>query len=427
MMDLIAALLIASFAGTITWLALCAVRPFTQTGFSQTWHYYSSLIPVFFLLGGSDIVYRFLSVIRSVASGSATSPSAASGQSTGVFTSDLFSMQSFGDTSLANVLAGYAGWFEHRQEWIWPVLAVWTAGAAAYLAVPIRQYRAFKRSILQDGRICKDVRCPVNVIVSANATTPMLIGLWKPVIVLPDTPLEKNELAMILSHELVHFKRGDLLVKLLVFIANALHWFNPVVYWLNKRISMFCELSCDEKVVRNMDAEGRRRYGETLLSMMEYSVKERNVICTSHLCSSKKVIQRRLVNLMNEKKTKKTMIALSIVAAIALAGTGGTAAYAAGSAMPSKNASSKPVEGRNITIQYPDGTVMSYDADGNPSKGKPKGSHAPRTLTQEEINDRVIKHIEKGLDVPQGYIDGLSDKELKAINDTYGLNLKKSK
>src|SRR5690606_972716 len=70
MMGFVSFLFIASFAGTILWILQYSLKPVTQKFFSQTWHYYSSLIPVFFLLGGSEIMSRLVSFIPSASSGS---------------------------------------------------------------------------------------------------------------------------------------------------------------------------------------------------------------------------------------------------------------------------------------------------------------------------------------------------------------------
>lgn len=83
----------------------------------------------------------------------------------------------------------------------------------------------------------------------------MVMGLWKPVVILPDIPLENKELDMILTHKLVHLKRRDFLVKLMVLLVKTVHWFNPLVYFLSRQLNTLCELSCDEKVVREMDTE----------------------------------------------------------------------------------------------------------------------------------------------------------------------------
>lgn len=126
---------------------------------------------------------------------------------------------------------------------------------------------------------------------------------------------------------------------------------------------------------------------------------------------------------MKEKKMKKPVFLLSLVVAIALAGGGGAAAYAAGSAakLPIDK---RVVAGSNVTVQNPDGTTQSFDKEGNPVAGKPK-DRVTKKLTTEEIVDRVTKHIEKGITVPQGYIDELPQQNLDALNERYNLKLQK--
>lgn len=423
MMDFVSFLIIASFAGTILWILQYSLNPVTQKYFSQTWHYYSGLIPVFFLLGGSEIINRLVSLIPSAYSGSKHI------QDAGMIAEPYAQVSTIEQTA-ANVSFWIMQRFDElrrfssTKEFMLIATMIWAVGATAFFVVNIRKYRAFKRSIFRGSRACHAGQCPVQVIASPHATTPLIMGLWNPIVVLPDIPLSEKELAMILSHELVHLKRGDLFIKLIVFAANAIHWFNPAAYTLNRQISMFCELSCDEKVVQHMDIEGRKSYDETLLSMLEYGVMRKNVICTSSLCNPKKHMKRRLINLMNEKKMNKPVLVLSLASAIALLGGGGAAAYAAGS-VP-KIPTDKQVAGFNVTVEYPDGRIESFDKDGNRVAAKSKESYTPKKLTAEEITDRIKKHIEKGLTVPQGYIDELPQKNLDAINESYSLKLQKS-
>lgn len=423
MMDFVSFLIIATFAGTILWILQYSLKPITQKYFSQTWHYYSSLIPVFFLLGGSEITSRLVSFIPSAYSGSNHNHNSR-------MITELHAQVSTIEQTAANVSLWITQRFDElrrfssTKEFMLIAAIIWAVGATAFIVVHIRKYRAFKRSILRGSRAWHIEECPVQVIASPHATTPLIMGFWNPVVVLPDVSLGEQELAMILSHELVHLKRGDLFIKLIVFAANAIHWFNPAAYILNRQISMFCELSCDEKVVQHMDIAGRRSYGETLLSMLEYGVMKKNVIGTSSLCSPKEHMKRRLIHLMNEKKMNKPVMALSIVAAIALVGGGGAAAYAAGSA--SRTTTDKQVAGFNVTVEYPDGRIGAFDKDGNRVDAKPKESYTPKKLTTEEIVDRIKKHIEKGITVPQGYIDELPQQNLDAINESYHLNLQKS-
>jgi len=426
MMSLVQSLLISSLVGTVIWLMQISIKPLTQKGFSQTWHYYSGLIPVFFLLGGSEIITRLIPVIRAALPDTGTSLEPTTIAEAHVH---LSPMEQIGASSslFMKQLFDYLLRFYSTKQFMLILAVIWAVGTTVFLVVNIYRYLTFKRSILLESRICDTVQCPVKVFVSANATTPMVLGLWKPIVVLPNAQFGETELGMILSHELVHLKRRDLIVKLLVLIANAIHWFNPAAYSLNKQINRLCELACDDKVVENMDMENRRLYGETLLSMLEYGVRQRTVICTSSLCHPKEDIKRRLINLMNEKKMKKPVLAMSLAVAIAIIGSGGAAAYAAGAAAPVTIPTGKQVEGRNIYVQSPDGTVVYYDKDGNQTPAKTKKVYPPQKMTTEEIVNRIKGHIEKGLAVPQGYIDEIPQKNLNAINEAYNLKLQKSK
>ncbi|GIQ71365.1 hypothetical protein DUZ99_17945 [Xylanibacillus composti] len=399
-------LLTASLAGTIVWVLQCSARPITQRAFSQAWHYYSSLIPVFFLLGGAEAVNRTVSFARSLWS------------STVMVGPDAGAIA--GPTSLVQAAASDISWvrplldsllhYAYIQELTFIATLVWAAGSATFLVVHIAIYRGFKRAILQPSRECRiapDAVKAAKVRISPAAATPMVIGFWKPLIVLPDIPIEDKQLAMILAHERMHIKRRDLLVKLIVQLAHAIHWFNPAVYSLGRQIHLYCELSCDEKVVRDMDTEGRRAYGSALLTMLEYGVMRRNVLGVSSLNSPKEDMKRRLGNLMNVKKTATSMVTLSLAASLALIGGGAYAASAVGSAAKAFPMLSPLEEGRNITLtRASDGAhIVSYDKDGNRLSAPP--SYAPRELTPDEMMVRILMHIEKGLAVPEGYITDL--------------------
>ncbi len=432
-MGLVSSLVVASIAGTLVWILQNCIKPVTQKFFSQTWHYYTGLIPVVFLLGGSEIINRLVSFINSVSSDTGVIPE------TGTIAERFLHVAP--QTGIGSTLLGrqstdllFGLGLDNLKEFAAFAALFWAVGVLVFVIVNVQKYRSFKRSVLLGSRICETVQCPVKVIVSANATTPMIMGLRKPTIVLPDIRYGEKELAMILSHELVHLKRGDLPVKFLMLVANAVHWFNPAAYSLNKQIHTLCELSCDEQVVRGMDSKNRRFYGETLLSTLEYGVMKKNVAFTSSLCSPKEVMKRRLMNLMNEKRMKKPMLALSLVAAIALVGSGGAAAYAAGSAVPDRSAvpvkipTGKQTEGRNIYVQSSDGSVVYYDKDGNKTEvPEMRKSLTPPKLTTKELVDRIRLFIKDNVPIPQDYVDQLPQKDLDAINETYGLKLRSTK
>ena len=154
----------------------------------------------------------------------------------------------------------------------------------------------------------------------------MLIGIVRPMILLPDRDYTDAQLRSILLHELIHLRRCDIAVKWLAAVACALHWFNPLVRLARREIDRACEFSCDEAVVRNMDSAGRKDYGQTLIAMTSPSKTPRAILSTT-LCEEKKVLKERLTLIMKKRPYGRISLVFSALLLIALLGT----AYALGS------------------------------------------------------------------------------------------------
>ena len=120
--------------------------------------------------------------------------------------------------------------------------------------------------------ICKrdmGIKRKIRLVCNNSVGTPMLIGLFKPTIIIPGVEIRQNELRFIFTHELVHFKRGDLWIKAAVLIVSVLHWFNLIFLLLVRDINRLCELSCDEAVVKKIDFPSRKKYAETIICMLD--------------------------------------------------------------------------------------------------------------------------------------------------------------
>src|SRR5699024_2425187 len=111
--------------------------------------------------------------------------------------------------------------------------------------------------------------------------SPMLIGIFNPIVLIPNTDEDKKTLEMIFLHELNHYKRKDILIKAFGFIVNIIHWFNPIVYLLLRYMDNYCECSIDDKVVNEMKIEDRKYYGETILKLIDNSNDRRYALTTA--------------------------------------------------------------------------------------------------------------------------------------------------
>lgn len=98
--------------------------------------------------------------------------------------------------------------------------------------------------------------------------TPVVSGVFLPKIVVPlNLELDGEMAEHILTHELVHIKRRDNLIKIVSLIVLALHWFNPLV-WVAYRLSAKdMESSCDERVLACLGGRARKEYAYSLLNL----------------------------------------------------------------------------------------------------------------------------------------------------------------
>lgn len=146
------------------------------------------------------------------------------------------------------------------------LLVAWAAGAAwllARFAVDLaraaRQTRraepcvdAGVRDAVAAARRRLDVRADVRVLVSATASTPFTWGWLRPVILLPEAastwPAER--LRAVVHHELAHVARRDFLVLVVLELARAVHWPNPLAWHLLDRAREDQEMASDLAAVR---------------------------------------------------------------------------------------------------------------------------------------------------------------------------------
>jgi len=161
------------------------------------------------------------------------------------------------------------------------------------------------RELSEDGRVPRVYR-------SFYAATPMLVGIFRPTIVLPDREYSEEQLHSIIFHELTHMRRWDIPVKWLFLLACALHWFNPLVWFAQREIDRICELSCDELVIRDMDARGRQNYGNTLIFVATNKKIPLPVLSTT-MCNEKRALRERLTSITKSRQYTRIAVAMSLM------------------------------------------------------------------------------------------------------------------
>lgn len=139
-----------------------------------------------------------------------------------------------------------------------------------------------------------------------------VLGFFHPVIYLP-SGLEEGARLYVLRHEQAHIRRNDYVVKMLGFLAVAVHWFNPLSWVAFRLLCADMEMSCDESVLKNLSLDGRKAYSRVLLAQAET---QSGLL---PLAFGKNYTYQRIRNILSYHKPG---IALTAVAAVALAAVG---------------------------------------------------------------------------------------------------------
>ena len=196
---------------------------------------------------------------------------------------------------------------------------IWLTGAALFLSGAFLRRRGCFALLRRDSSPCTDpetlrilqetagelsLKKYPSAVLNRRTGSPMLAGLCRPVIFLPDTKTQESQLRLVLRHELLHYQRKDLWVKLFVLLAAAIHWFNPIVWVFIHEINLACELSCDEGVAAELSTEGRREYGRAILSALSETQKKQNMLFAP-FGSGQQNMKRRLCAIMERNPNRK--------------------------------------------------------------------------------------------------------------------------
>ena len=239
---------------------------------------------------------------------------------------------------------------------------LWGMGMLAYAIWQAYSYMSFLYLAREAGQLAErdtlhrvlaeqkqslGIRRNIPLVVTPAADCPMLAGFVKPALYLPDEALSEQEAMFIFRHELTHYKRGDLWLKLLLTAAKMVHWFNPLVYLMARFAQEDIELACDDAVVRGMDGAARRAYGETILRSAAAQVKKRALV--SCFTGDKKTLMRRFEGLFDTRAKKRG--AALVVAAAVLVGSLGCAVSVGESKDSGETFEARALEVANVWAQ----------------------------------------------------------------------------
>ncbi len=170
----------------------------------------------------------------------------------------------------------------HAEAHRWPItgafVAVWMMGMLWRLSAIVRGLHTLRRwrhaaAVLPAERFGKLLRQRVDVEIreSVDVATPMVVGVFRPCVLLPVGFMEKlddDQLVLVLSHELAHVRRGDSLHMLVQRLIAAVYFYNPIVHWVAKQIDRERECSCDDRVIHH--SRDGKAYASSLIRVAQH-------------------------------------------------------------------------------------------------------------------------------------------------------------
>ena len=208
--------------------------------------------------------------------------------------------------------------------YIWTLLsALWIGGAGFTCAkicaesLRLRRFRHDSRLVtlaeLECSQISQSEIGAVSIALSPNVSTPLLTGVFRPIILLPadiaewTTPEERR---WIIAHELAHLSRGDNFVVIFQTLPGVIFFFHPFVRYALRQLSIERELACDERVIGG--GANPIQYAESLLKAVERAIAP-PFVAPAVSFVSRKALQKRVGNILNVRHsfaTRKSRIFL---------------------------------------------------------------------------------------------------------------------
>lgn len=114
------------------------------------------------------------------------------------------------------------------------------------------------------------------LVVSEDTDTAYIFGIIKPYIVIPEgVEWNRQEIYFILKHEVLHFYRGDILIRALCEILKAVYWWNPFIYMLGRLVVNMQEINVDFKVIKGLPGVEQLDYSDCLIKVARDGKKRR--------------------------------------------------------------------------------------------------------------------------------------------------------
>lgn len=322
-------LLSLSVSGSLLLLLVFLLRQVYKNSFSKCWQYYiwlaaalRFLIP--FTLASSVTGHLFTMADAFFSRQGTESEWDGRLSNTGPFTGT--SDEVYSNPVQPGYLPGESGAAQAPMDFSALLFFVWAAFVLVFFIRKLTIYQSFMRyvragnteisdietlNLLADCSEKLHIRKTVELYSNPLIASPIMAGLLRPAIILPESQTAAEDLSYIFTHELIHYKRLDMFYKWFIQLVICIHWFNPIVYLLGQAVNRDCELSCDEAVIHSLNEDARKKYGNTLLSFIKTNSAYKNSLASVTLTEGARQLKERLGAIMKYRKKSKAIIVLT--------------------------------------------------------------------------------------------------------------------
>lgn len=286
--------------------------------------------------------------------------------------------------------------------------AVWLLGSLSVIGIALLRQRRFQGQfaawpLADDPKLMPllhqlaaqvGVATP-QVRLTAPGNTPALVGLHQPILLLPGdwaSRFTDRSLRHVLLHELLHIRHRDLFWNWVATAVQALHWFNPLVWFVVNRFQADRELRCDAGALAILAPTERLDYGRTLLSIQESFFAPPAIAGLAPCVRRQPALRQRLLMITTPTRRQPALQVLLVLTLSVLAGYAFTTARAAEKEVPPKireGAAARPTPSdRSDKSDRSDANPRLKDLesgkkpgprDGAPLRAGPRDGERPKT------------------------------------------------
>jgi bla regulator protein BlaR1 len=265
------------------------------------------------------------------------------------------------------------------------LLAVWLCGFAVSLVLWFRWWRQIRATRKEASLLASDL--PIPVMSSTARIEPGVVGVWKPVLLLPEGIAEKlapKQLHAVLAHEMCHVRRQDNLTAAIHMLVETVFWFYPLLWWISVRLVEEREQACDEAVLQlGNDAE---TYAEGILNVCKFYV-ESPLACVSGISGAD--LKGRVVRIMTQRLAERLSLGRKVL--LIVAGIAALAAPLLYGVMyaPQVSAQSSPVATEGPTQSFEVASIKLFHPGLEPENRRINISYDRLTMRQQTLRDCI--------------------------------------